>query len=183
MITTDSTKASIALQQGDLVVLKTDTIYGILASAKIPGAVDKLYAAKQRDPRKSCILLVADIHDIPNLTNEHRTTYLALCKKRPTTIVAPVPRDYLPHLKRQDDTLAFRLVTQPELMNVLATTGPLLAPSANIEGHEPAENIEQAVSYFGDTVAVYVDSGPITNSLPSKIIAINDDDEIEIIRD
>ena len=47
----------------------------------------------------------------------------------------------------------------------------------------PAENIEQAVSYFGDTVAVYVDSGPITNSLPSKIIAINDDDEIEIIRD
>ena len=183
MITTDSTKASIALQQGDLVVLKTDTIYGILASAKIQRAVDKLYAAKQRDPRKSCIVLVADIHDIPNLPHEHRTTYLALCKKRPTTIVAPVPRDYLPHLKRQDNTLAFRLVKQPELMSVLDATGPLLAPSANIEGHEPAENIEQAVSYFGDTVAVYVDSGPITNSLPSKIIAINDDDEIEIIRD
>jgi L-threonylcarbamoyladenylate synthase len=68
-------------------------------------------------------------------------------------------------------------------MSVLDATGPLLAPSANIEGHEPAENIEQAVSYFDDTVAVYVDSGPITNSLPSKIIAINDDDEIEIIRD
>ena len=182
MITTDSTKAIIALQQGDLVVLKTDTIYGILASAKIPHAIDRLYAAKQRDPRKSCIILVSDIADIPNITQDHQTTYLGLCRTRPTTIVVSVPDDYLPHLRRQQDTLAFRLVTQPDLKMVIDATGPLLAPSANTEGHEPATNIEQAIDYFGTHVTVYVDSGPVTRNTPSQIIAINDDDEIEIIR-
>ena len=89
----------------------------------------------------------------------------------------------MPHLKRQDRTLAFRLVKNSPLAELINSTGPLIAPSANIEGHESATNISQAIDYFGDLVDIYVDGGTITNNIPSKIIAINDDDEIEVIRD
>lgn len=164
-------------------VLKTDTIYGILAKADAPEAVEKLYAAKHRDHTKSCILLVSDVNDIPGLTGDNRDTYLRLSTERPLTIVTRVTDDFLPHLPRQQGTLAFRLVRPSSLATLISLTGPLLAPSANTEGRPPATTIQEAVEYFGDSVAVYVDGGQATNTLQSKIIAINDDDEIEIIRD
>ena len=58
---------ALALSQGDLVVLRTDTIYGIIALAANAAAVQKLYAARHRNPSKACIVLVADIADIKRL--------------------------------------------------------------------------------------------------------------------
>lgn len=183
MTSNDPMKITEALKSGDLVVARTDTIYGILALASSPSAASKLYATKHRDNQKSCIILVSNIQDIPNLFGEHKETYLAMLAKRPTTLVVSAPDDYLPHLQRQDGTLAFRLVRNCELTTIIDATGPLLAPSANPEGLEPATSVEQAVDYFGDKIALYVDGGEVTSNIPSKIIAINDDDEIEIIRD
>ena len=64
---------ALALSQGNLVVMRTDTIYGILALASSPKAVEKLYSAKQRDINKPCILLVADALDIPTSQEEHQS--------------------------------------------------------------------------------------------------------------
>ena len=62
---TDISLAKDALLAGSLIVAKTDTIYGILARAVDPDAVSKLYLAKNRNPQKSCIILVSDIDHIP----------------------------------------------------------------------------------------------------------------------
>ena len=171
------------LNQGELVVMHTDTVYGVLAVASMPLAMDKLYSLKHRDSRKSSILLVAKVSDIPNLNGKHLDVYLDLCKKRPTTVVVPVPDTYMPHLVRQTNTLAFRLIKKPELVEIIKSTGPLAAPSANPQGAEPANSINQAKGYFDEKVALYIDAGVVEAGLPSKIITINDDDEIEIIRD
>ena len=177
----DPTVAS-TLIRGGLIIAKTDTIYGILAKANLPKAVNKVYRAKHRNKLKACIILVSDVNDIPGLQKQHKQIYLELSKGRPTTIIVPVGRNFLPHLVRQNDTLAFRLVGQSDLAKLIDQVGPLVAPSANPEGEVPATNIEEAVTYFGALIDVYVDSGDIKESTPSKIIAINGDDEIKIIR-
>ena len=84
---TDISLAKDALLAGGLIVAKTDTIYGILARAVDPDAVSKLYLAKNRNPQKSCIILVSDIDHIPGLSASHKDYYLDLLKERPTTIV------------------------------------------------------------------------------------------------
>ena len=70
-----------------------------------------------------------------------------------------------------------------DLRELLRKTGPLVAPSANIEGHTPAKNISEAMVYFGDRVDYYKDDGECDNYNASKIIRINNDLEIDIIRD
>ena len=174
-------QVSAALLAGELVVLKTDTIYGIVARASDEAAVARLYRARQRTPQKSCILLVADLANIPELGSAEQRAYLRLHQERPTTLIGPVPADFLPHLVRTDATLAFRLVSG-ELANLIRQTGPLLAPSANPEGLPPATTISEAVTYFGEAVSVYVDSGQVTDAAPSRIVRL-EDDRVVTLRD
>ena len=171
---------ALALSQGNLVVMRTDTIYGILALASNPKAVEKLYSVKKRDPRKPCILLVTDSQDIP-ISQEERQSYQKLSQERPTTLVTPVDDSYLPHLPRNNGTLAFRAVNLPELQEIVRLCGPVLAPSANPEGLTPATNISQAKNYFGDKVSLYIDGGEVPENTPSRIVKFVDG-AVQIIR-
>lgn len=169
-----------ALMSGQLVVARTDTIYGVLARAEDPAAIARLYAAKRRAPQKSCIVLVASIDDIPGLTQPQKQAYLELNRHRPTTVITSA--DHLfPNAPHQHDTLAFRLVAG-ELAELIRQTGPLLAPSANPEGLPPARTISEAMDYFGDAVSVYVDGGTAAGGAPSRIVRF-DRDEMYIVRE
>ena len=180
---TDLSKAQVialALSQGNLVVMRTDTIYGILVLASDSKAVEKLYSVKKRDPCKPCILLVADARDIPT-SQEERRSYQKLSQERPTTLVTPVDDSYLPHLPKDNGTLAFRAINLPKLQEIIRICGPVLAPSANPEGLTPAININQAKNYFGDKVALYVDGGEVPENTPSRIVKFVDG-AVQIIR-
>lgn len=170
-----------ALSNGNLVVAKTDTIYGILASARSQQAIDRLHAAKNRSPKKACIVLVADSSQIPHLSTKYLEKYLELNRQRPTTIVLPAGDEYLPDVPRQNGKLAFRLVEEAGWQELISQAGPLLAPSANPEGLAPAKNIEQAIEYFGDLVSVYVNNGEVAEQKPSQIIELNNN-QLTIIR-
>ena len=76
--TISDSRVSEALTSAKLVVLRTDTIYGIVASAANRHAMERLYRAKHRPANESCIILVADISDIPGLTATQRQHYLQL---------------------------------------------------------------------------------------------------------
>ena len=156
-----------ALRADKLVVTPTDTIYGLLARADSPSAIDELYRVRQRDRTKSCIVLLGSVNDISELTADQRRTYQQLYRERPTTIVARVSPDVMPHLVRTNATLAFRVVP-PEtgLSELIRRVGPLLAPSANPAGQPPAATINEAIAYFGDEVAVYVDGGEVAEAAP-----------------
>ncbi len=175
MITKDPLDPQIAaaLNAGRLIVMRTDTIYGILARANSPEAVERLYTKRPRHPEKSCIILVNSVEIIPGLRPNEKTNYQQLSETRPTTIVVPAPDNYLPHLIRTKDTLAFRVVSG-KLGKLIKQTGPLLAPSANPEGLPPATNIYEAINYFGESVDVYVDGGEVTENTPSRIISFQD---------
>lgn len=172
-----------ALRADKLVVTPTDTIYGLLARADGPRAVDELYRVRQRDRTKSCIVLLGSVNDIPELTADQRRTYQQLYRERPTTIVARVSPDVMPHLARTNATLAFRVVPSgTALSELIRLVGPLLAPSANLAGQPPAATINEAIAYFGDQVAVYVDGGEVAEAVPSRIIKFTDDGQLVALR-
>lgn len=171
-----------ALQSNQLVVAKTDTIYGVLARAESKRAIERLYKVKQRPLGKSVIVLVADINDIPGLAPHLQESYQELAKNQPTTIVVNVSPDFLTHIPHINGTLAFRVIPKSPLSELIQKIGYLAAPSANPPGKEPANNITEAINYFHESAAVYVDSGETVDSKPSQIIRINDHGEIEFIR-
>lgn len=171
-----------ALTNDKLIVTKTDTIYGILARADSVESMKKLYEAKQRSPKDPSIILVADASSIPGLTSEQRKIYQELSNHRPTTIAISVSDSFLPHLPRNKGTLAFRAVPNSPLSSLIKSAGCLLAPSANPKDLPPARNITEAVEYFGETVAVYVDSGEVSGAKPSQIVAFGDENQVVYIR-
>ena len=171
-----------ALKNGQLIIAKTDTIYGILAAANSKKAVEKLYEVKRRPLNKPVIILVADIDVIPNLTPSIKHEYQEISKNRPTTIITKVSPDFLSHLPRNGGTLAFRVVPESPLAELIRTVGLLVAPSANPSGEEPAKNVTEAINYFHELVPIYVVSGEVVNTQPSQIIQINEGGEIEFLR-
>ena len=175
-------RAISTLKNGQLIIAKTDTIYGILAAANSEKAVERLYKAKQRPLNNPVIILVANIDDIPNLTPSIKHKYQEISKNRPTTITTKVSPNFLPHLPRNGGTLAFRVVPESPLAELIRTVGLLVAPSANPSGEEPAKNITEAINYFHELVSIYVDSGEVTDTQPSQIVRINEGGEIEFLR-
>ena len=70
----------------------------------------------------------------------------------PLSVILPAPGDEFKYLHRGANSLSFRLPDDNWLLNLLKKSGPLVAPSANIEGQAPAETIDQAVNYFDNKV-------------------------------
>ena len=85
------------------------------------------------------------------------------------------------YLHRGTKTLAFRLPDDELLSVLLSKVGPLVAPSANLEGFPPATTIEEAKNYFGNQLDFYISGGKIENK-PSKLIKITTSGKIIELR-
>ena len=169
------------LKNGGVAVIATDTIYGIVGQALKPETVERIYSIKRRTPSKPFIILVSTIESLESfgvtLTDSLRTK-LEQSWPGPVSVIVPC-NPSLTYLHRGTNELAFRLPAKPELQAVIAKTGPLVAPSANPEGLEPARDIDEARDYFGDEVDDY-QAGNVTGNA-SRIIRIVDG-SIEVIR-
>jgi len=89
-------------------------------------------------------------------------------------------RSSVEYLHRGTNSLAFRLPKNKLVLNILKISGPLIAPSANWEGYEPAKNIKEAKKYFGNKV-FYLDRGDLI-SKPSSLIDLRTKN-IQILRE
>ncbi len=165
------------LKQGDVAVIPTDTIYGLVASALNPEAVAKVYQLKGRAPDKPCIILISEIKDLEQfgaVVNKVDVPLLTRLWPGPTSIIFPLSSHAsrtLAYLHRGTETLAFRLPKLKSLRNLIKETGPLIAPSANPEGQSPANSVKLAEHYFGDQVTLYL-STTRKLSKPSKLVAL-----------
>ena len=172
------------LKEGGVVVMPTDTIYGIVGKALDESTVLRIYDIKKRAPEKPCIILIGNIKELGkfsiNLSEEQKNIIKNF--STPTSIILDCPEEKFSYLHRGTKTLAFRLPILGELRDLLLKTGPLVAPSANPEGLSPAKNINEAKNYFGDSVDLYIDGGEII-SKPSKIIKFNPDGPVIVLRE
>lgn len=170
------------LTNGGVVVLRTDTIYGILARAHDQAAVERIYAIKDRQAHKPFIQLITSpkhMYGNSHLVKQHLERY----SDRPTSIIIETP-DAPKYLVRNGTSLGYRFEKEGLLYHIIQQTGPLVAPSANPEGMPPARSITEAKHYFGSAVDLYIDNGEVPSDIqPSRIIKINPDGTVVTLRD
>jgi L-threonylcarbamoyladenylate synthase len=174
---------SLILKDGGIGVLPTDTIYGLVGSALLPETVERIYDLRKRNKEKPMIVLIASLDELSTfdieLTEKQRENLQKIWPGKVSAIL-DCESDRYAYLHRGQKSLAFRLPETQWLRKFLIKTGPLVAPSANIEGEKPASIIEQAKEYFQDEPDFYLDFGEL-NGDPSTIIEF-DGDEIKILR-
>ncbi len=167
-------EAEAALRRGELVVLPTDTVYGVAAEAFDPVAVDRLLKAKGqgRDMPPSVLVgtvraamaLVMDIADTgTDLIDEFWPGGLTLvCRSSPTLVW---------DLGETKGTVAVRMPLHHVALDLLKKTGPLAVSSAkSAAGTSMPTTAAEAEAQLGDAVAVYLDAGPCPGDAPSTIV-------------
>jgi L-threonylcarbamoyladenylate synthase len=179
ILTFDQTAAK--LKTGAVGVLPTDTIFGLVASAENPDAVQRMYTIKHRE-NKPGTLIAASVDQLVELGIPRRyLTPVAQYWPNPVSVVIPVHEnlDYL-HLGKY--SLAVRIPKNDQLQRLLKETGPLATTSVNMPGEKPANTLDEATAYFGETVDFYVDGGDYSGHKPSTVIRIVDD-AVEVLRE
>jgi len=160
------------LKAGGVAVIPTDTIYGIVASAGSVKGVEEVFGLKKRNPEKPVLVLVSSVGDIVSFGAELPKDKSIFLRKKTTVVLPLMPRvqKKFRYLHRGKNTLGFRIPQRKGLLRLLKKTGPLIAPSANPEGLEPARTIGEARSYFGEKVDFYL--GGRVSKKASRIVAL-----------
>lgn len=185
------------LQSDGVGILPTDTLYGIVASAYSKKTVERIYKIKGRDENKPFIVLISSIKDLEKFNIDFNISILNKFWPGKFSILLPFKNklsiNKFKYLHRGTNEIAFRLPNKKSLIELLKKTGPLVAPSANPQGLEPALNIKKAKEYFdparprdssgagGDKMDFYV-AGGILKSAPSTLLRINKNGEIQVLR-
>lgn len=167
---------------GAVGILRTDTLYGIVAKADNERAVERVFDIKGRSEHKSPIVLISShsqLYDTPSAELEH-----TLQDVWPGSVSVIIPSTNAPlWIQRGNNSVAYRLPNQPSLEELVALTGPLIAPSANPQGLPPARSIDEAEAYFGSRIDFYVDGGVVAaDAPPSQLLKVHSNHEIERLR-
>lgn len=170
-------RARQAIGRGELVVLPTDTVYGIAADAFNPRAVQALLDAKGRGRQSPPPVLVAGITTLRALVAEVPEPVERLVEAfwpGGLTIVLPAQPSLSWDLGDTRGTVAVRMPDHHLALELLEETGPLAVSSANRTGVPAAVNAADAQNMLGDSVAVYLDGGPSRTGVASTIIDATD---------
>ena len=167
--------AAHCVSSGQLVVLPTDTVYGIGADAFDPVAVADLLAAKGRGRDMPVPVLVGSWSTIDGLVNvvtdQARALIEAFWPGGLTLVVTHAPTlDW--DLGDARGTVAVRMPLHPVAIELLEATGPMAVSSANRSGQPAATTAEQAREQLGDDVALYLDGGPAQAGVASTIVDV-----------
>ena len=170
------------LKNGGIGVMPTDTIYGLVGQALKAETVERIYQARQRQPEKPFIVLIADLADLGKfnikLDQEMRQILNKLWPKQ-VSVILPCKDKKFEYLHRGLD-LAVRLPDDDKLREIIRQAGPLVAPSANLEGQPLALTIKEAEKYFGAKVDFYQDVGRL-ESAPSTLVKLTNG-QLEVLR-
>jgi L-threonylcarbamoyladenylate synthase len=151
-----------ALGRGELVVLPTDTVYGVAADAFNAAAVQRLLTAKGRSRQAPPPVLIPGIPTLDALAAEVPDQVRALVAAfwpGGLTIILPA-RDSLEwDLGETHGTVALRMPAHKMVLELLSETGPLAVSSANLTGKPAARTVQDAHDMLGDDVTVYLDGG------------------------
>lgn len=166
-------EAAAAVKSGGLVVMPTDTVYGIGADAFDSAAVTALLAAKGRGRDMPVGVLVGSWHTIEGLVyavpEAARELIRAFWPGALSLVVRQAPSLQW-DLGDADGTVMLRMPLHPVALDLLRQTGPMAVSSANVSGRPAAGTAEDAREQLGDQVQVYLDGGVAEQRLASTIV-------------
>jgi L-threonylcarbamoyladenylate synthase len=158
-----------AIGRGELVVVPTDTVYGVAADAFQPKAVARLLAAKGRGRQSPPPVLIPGIPTLDALAeavpDEVRTLVDAFWPGG-LTVILPARSSLNWDLGETNGTVAVRMPSNRVVLEILTETGPLAVSSANLTGQPAAMTAREAEAMLGDSVAVYLDDGVAGTDYP-----------------
>jgi tRNA threonylcarbamoyl adenosine modification protein (Sua5/YciO/YrdC/YwlC family) len=170
--------AARAVKAGQLVVLPTDTVYGIGCDAFSAAAVRSLLAAKQRGPDMPVPVLVGSWSTIDGLVvgvPKAARDLIEAFWPGGLSIVLPHAPSLTWDLGSTKGTVMLRMPLHPVALELLRDVGPMAVSSANVSGQPPAASAAQAQDQLGDKVAVYLDGGPSGEPVASTIVDLTGD--------
>ena len=165
--------AATAVTRGDLVVLPTDTVYGIGCDAFSPKSVTALLAAKGRGRDMPVPVLVGHPNVVDGLAYDLTPAARDLIDgfwPGALTVVVKAQHSLAWDLGDVDGTVAIRMPLHPVAIELLRATGPMAVSSANRSGSTPATTAEEALDQLGDGVSIYLEAGTCGDPIPSTIV-------------
>lgn len=167
--------AAAALAAGQLVVLPTDSVYGVAADPSLPGAVARLFEAKGRPRTLAIPVLVASLAQAARLVALDDRARRAIGAHWPgaLTLVLPRKNGVAWDLGDRPGTLAVRMPDHPVALELLTQAGPLAVTSANPTGEPTPETADGVRDLLGDAVSVYLDAGPSPGGTPSTVLDLS----------
>ena len=181
MTTTESERdeainaATLAVNRGELVVIPTDTVYGIGADAFDPQAVASLLAAKGRGREMPPPVLISSATTLEALATdvpEWARKLVQEFRPGPLTLVCHQQSSLKWDLGETRGTVAVRMPDHPIALAVLERTGPLAVSSANLSGQSAAQDVDEATEMLAESVAVFVDAGRTPGAEASTIVDV-----------
>jgi tRNA threonylcarbamoyl adenosine modification protein (Sua5/YciO/YrdC/YwlC family) len=178
--------ARAALGKGELVVLPTDTVYGLAADAFNPRAVQRLLDAKGRTRQSPPPVLIPGLETLDALAAEVPTSVRQLVAEfwpGGLTVILRAAPSLLWDLGETRGTVALRMPRDPIALELLAETGPLAVSSANLTGEPAASTAQAALDMLGESVSVYLDGGERPDAVASTILdATSGDGRLVVVR-
>jgi L-threonylcarbamoyladenylate synthase len=176
MLNAEEISVARQVRSGEIAVIPTDTIYGLIASAFCESGVEEVYTLRNRDSDKPCIVLFQKQEELSDFVDKsilsRYSDVLSVLWPGEVSIVLPViscSQEWA-YLHRGKKSLAFRMPRDAWLTDFLSLSGPIIAPSANMQGKDPIRRGDQAQAMFGKKVSLILDHGLLERQ-PSTLIS------------
>lgn len=172
-------KAAQIINDGEIVVFPTETVYGIGADALNEEAIKKLYNIKERPVNKKISLLVSSIDMLKKFTQNISNAEEKLIKEffpGPLTLILH-KKDIIPDiLTNNEDVVGFRMPANEIALELIENVGnPIATSSANRSGQPTGETIDDIKNVFKNEVDFYIDGGKSKIGTPSTIVQVIDE--------
>lgn len=171
-------RAKESIARSGLIVIPTDTVYGVAADAFDPTGVRRLLRAKGRGRDMPSPVLIAGPDVLPALTTGVSAEARELADAfwpGGLTLIFRQQASLRWDLGDSRGTVAVRVPDQRDALDLLQATGPLAVSSANTTGMPAATTVEEAERMLGDAIDVYLDAGPAPGAVASTIVDATSD--------
>ncbi len=169
-------EAVAVLNQGQPVIVPTETVYGVACQPDIPGAVDRVYQAKGRPETKPLPRMVATVEQVRRTATRWPEEAERLAKAYwpgPLTLI----------VQTVEGTIGFRIPDHPVMLALLREMNvPLAVTSANQSGAPDTSTAQDAANALGDRVSLALNAGPVRLAVPSTVVDVSGPD-IRILRE
>lgn len=178
-------QAKQTIGRAGLIVLPTDTVYGIGADAFSAFAVNALLETKGRTRQSPPPVLIPSLDTLRALADNPPAITFKLAEKfwpGALTMIVKAQRSLSWDLGETKGTVALRIPNNEITLALLKEVGPLAVSSANLTGEPAATSADEAEKYFEGKVGVYLDGGPSKSNKPSTILDLTEPGFVKVVR-
>ena len=171
------------MNKGEIIVIPTDTVYGLAACLYDKEALEKIYAVKGREQSKQIPILISSVNQIKDIAIYDKKIKKIMDKFWPgaLTIVMKTTPDF--KHKTGEETIAVRMPKHSKALELINTYGVLRVTSLNKSGEPPLEDMNDIIKQYGNVVSKIYENGDVDKSQVSSTVMMFVNDEIKILRE